>query len=146
MTTPALPLDDLTDYSTLTYVDGLLVFDLTNRVIRGADVPIEWVLRSWVTLAGTLPWAPSEGRDITLLENTTISPGEAVRWQMALGQTARAVDYVIECAVTVEFDDVARTFTARGNVTLVDGRSYPFAVRIGLASGTILANVPRASA
>jgi len=143
MTTPALPLAQLTDYSTFTAEDGALVFDLTGRVIRGADVVIEQVARAWVT--EKLPWDPNAGEDIGLAENTQPSARDLAWWKMRLGTVAQRIDYVQACAVTVAHDGAAKTFTARGNVTLIDGKSYPLAVQLSQASGAVRVFLQRAA-
>jgi len=134
-----LALAKLTDYSTIVVVNGLHRFDLTTRQIRGPRVAVEWVARAWVTQPGTLDWAPNTGVDLTLSENTTVTQLDLNGWRQKLTQAAERVDYVLACRTALTFDAAARALTARGNLTLVDGRAYPLEVSIGLVSQAILA-------
>lgn len=132
-----LAIADLVDVSTFPPPgpDGDLQLDLTGQRIAGARVVLEWVARSWFTPRGSLPRSPSRGVDVRLLENVTLGPGDLDRWRAALCSEAEAVEFVARCAVAIEL--VGRAVTIAANVTLVDGKTYPLAVRIAAAAATV---------
>lgn len=143
-----LALADLTDVSTITIgPDGGIAFDLTGRVLRGAQAAAEQVLRSWATPRGALTWAPDQGEDITRLENATAGAGMLARWRARLAaQAKRANGFVRACAVSIGYDAPTRTFAVTGALTFTDGSSAVLDVAISQASGAILSIARRLSA
>ena len=126
-----LRLAELVDVSTFPpNEDGSVRFDLTGQRIAGARVPLEWVLRSWLTPRGVLR-NRARGIDVREMENATFGPGDLDRWRAAMVAEAEAVEYVSTCAVGLVLD--AREVIIAAEVTLVDGKTYTLAVRIAEA-------------
>lgn len=141
-----LAIADLTDYSSVVAtVDGEPGFDLTNRVIRGRDVVAEYVLRSWCSPRGSMVWAPGQGEDVTRLENSSADATTLARWRMRLmAQAKRASGFVVNCAMTIAYDNPRRAFGLVSVLTLTDGSKLGLDVTISQASGAILSISKRA--
>jgi len=136
-----LAIADLTDYSVIVVgANGVVSYDLTGRKITGARVVLEHVLRSWL---GPSVCAPDRGFDVTSLENGDFSPNDLATIRKLLTDAAMSVDYVLTAAVSVSY--FARTLTATGAITLVDGRTYALEVPIGEVGAAIRAQLARAA-
>lgn len=138
MTTAALALADLLDYST--FPPGGAPFDFTARRIRGSRVVLEWVMRAWLSPTGSLPWAPDRGFDILGLENGDFTLEDLYNIKARLAQEARAVMYVRAARVSLTLQQLTLSIDAQ--LTLVDGVTYPLAVRIPTASSALHENLP----
>jgi hypothetical protein len=136
----ALPLDQVTDYSTIVVGSfGAVSFDLTGQKITGARAVLEHVLRAWL---GPTVWTDL-GFDVTSLENGDFTPNDVASIRKALTDAALAVDYVLTASVSVTLAN--RILTATGAITLINGRTYALEVPISGASAAILAQLARAA-
>lgn len=126
-------LAELQDYST--FPGGTELVDMTPRRITGARVVVEWVARAWLTRAASLEWATARGVDVRDLENATLGKGDAEAWRGVLAGEARKTPFVRACAVAVTLE--ARTITIDGRLVLVDGGTYPLAIKLSEAAKLI---------
>jgi hypothetical protein len=125
-----IPMDDLSDVSTFAPPgpDGELVVGLTPVRITGAVVVLEWILRSWFTPRGALPWNRGAGIDLREQENQSYTLLEDELLRQAMIAQARRVEYVAD--ISVALSRAGRTLQIRATPTLVDGRSYPLALTL----------------
>jgi hypothetical protein len=127
-----LPLADLRDASTF----GPAGVGLTGQRITGARVAVEWAARAWFTPRGALTWAQGKGVNLFDLENSTHDRTGLERWRQRLIAEASEVEYVADVKVTITRAD--RQIRIDGEVVLVDGRSYPLAVRLAQGAAVLV--------
>lgn len=123
-----IPLEELRDTSTFPSSGK---FDQTETEIRGARVVLEWVARSWLTQRRRLFWALRRGYDIARLENADKSDVDVERVKERLVYEAVKVEYVRRCVVRITPPSSgAETILIEGQITLIDGKTYPLIVRV----------------
>ncbi len=123
---------DLIDMST--FPDGAPM-DLTTVRVTGVRVVLEWVARRWLTMAGTLFWAPNDGVDVRMLVNSDHRPDRMAMLRATLEQEAREVSHVVDCQVDIR--TAGEEVLIRGVVTLDDTREYSLSVSIDKAGAAI---------
>lgn len=125
----ALPLAQLRESSSLR-PDGS--FDQTSREVTGPLAVVEHVLRSLVTPRGSLSWAKDRGINILALELADLSPPDQARWERAIAAEARRNDYVRYAVAKLNLSPITG-WTLSVEILLVDGKTYPFQVKISEA-------------
>lgn len=125
-------ISDLIDMST--FPDGAPM-DLTTVRITGVRVVLEWVVRRWLTMAGSLFWALNDGIDVRMLINSDHRLDRLAMVRATLEQEAREVSHVIDARVELRVS--GEDILIRGVVTLDDSREYPLSVTIDKAGAAI---------
>jgi hypothetical protein len=130
-----LRLEQLVDRSTFRGGDEEHPVGMTGKRIRGSRVVLEQVLRSWLTDRGALRHAPTIGFDVARLLNASATPTTLRRYEAVMVAEARAVEFVADCRVSLRIVD--RALHVSATVTLIDGTTYPLAVRLSEAGAVI---------
>ncbi|WP_437591486.1 hypothetical protein [Sorangium sp. So ce1000] len=130
-----LRLAELVDRSTFRVGDQEHPVGMTGKRITGARVVLEQVLRAWLTDRGTLRHAPTVGFNVSRLLNASSTATSLRRYEAVMVAEARAVEFVADARVTLRI--VERELLLSATVTLVDGTTYPLAVRLSEAGAVI---------
>lgn len=133
----ALRLADVVDFSTF---GPRQTIGLTNRRVRGPRAVLEWVMRAWLTPAGSLPWARDRGFDITALENGDFTLEDLYNIKASLEREARLVMYIRAADVRLTLQQSVLTIDA--TISMVDGVAYPLGVKLDLAAKALADNLP----
>ncbi len=137
-----MAIDFGSDYSTVRE-DG--TFGLTYNKITGPRVPLEGVIRLWLTMPanpqdpqsqGDLPWDPTAGFDITRLVNSAHGTIDLNRYAEMLRRQALNVDFVVAARVKIsQAADGAIEIEAW--ITLADTTLHPLLVTADQAAGIV---------
>lgn len=128
-------LEQLVDRSTFRVGDQEHPVGMTGKRITGARVVLEQVLRSWLTATGSLRHAPTVGFDVARLLNSSATATTLRRYEAVMVAEARAVEFVADARVSLRI--VERELLLSATVTLIDGTTYPLAVRLSEAGAVI---------
>ena len=130
-----LRLEELVDRSTFRVGDTEYPVGMTGKRITGDRVVLEQVLRAWLTDRTTMRHAPTVGFNVARLLNASSTLTSLRRYETVLVNEARAVEFVADCRVSLRI--VQRELLMSAVVALVNGKSYPLAVRLSEASAVI---------
>ncbi len=115
-----------------------LSLDLSGRVVTGARVVLESILRRWNTVRGSLVTDRSIGLMITDWIGGPVTPGIVRSRQAALRAEAMRDERVSDCRCVLTFDARGRAMTIAAIVTLADsGASFEFVITVTAASLTL---------
>lgn len=116
-----------------------LVFDMTAREVTGPAAVLRRILYRWCSLRGAVRHALGLGLDtpLTDLEAATLSDEDLDAYRAALEREAMDEDFVLDAAVPLSL--VAGRLLVIGQITLVDGRTYPLEVLASGASAALVA-------
>lgn len=138
-----MAIDFGSDYSTIRD-DG--TYGLTYNRITGPRVPLEGVVRLWLTMPanpqdaqsqGDLPWDPSLGFDITRLENSAHASIDLTRYAEMMRRQALNVDFVVAARVKIaQAEDASIAIEAW--ITLADLTLHPLLVTANQAAGVVV--------
>jgi hypothetical protein len=137
-----MSIDFGSDYSTIR-ADG--TYGMTYTRINGTRVPLEGVIRMWLTMPanpqdsqsqGDMPWDRTAGFDITRLENSKHAVIDLNRYAEMLRRQALNVDFVSAARVKIsQAADLAILIEAW--ITLSDRQTHPLLVTASQAAGVI---------
>lgn len=132
------------DYSTFR-ANG--TYGLTYQHITGQRVPLEGVVRRWMTQpadpadptsTGDAAWDDTMGFDITRLQNAGHTSVDLARYAEMLRRQAMRVDFVVAASVRIfqsQVDD--RTLIIDGVITLADRSRHQLLVSASAAAGLV---------
>lgn len=109
---------------------------MTFRKITGPRVPLEGVVRAWLTDPGDLPWAKTFGFNVTRLQNSS-HKGDALKLlARRLELVAKDVDFVQGATVTLK--PVGDGIEISGFIRLTGAGTYPLNVTASAAGDVIV--------
>lgn len=132
------------DYSTFR-ADG--TYGLTYKHITGPIVPLEGVVRRWMTQpaepndptsTGDAQWDDTMGFDITRLQNAGHGVVDLARYAEMLRRQALRVDFVVAARVSLTQSTLEdRTLLIDGVITLADRTKHQLLVSASEAAGLV---------
>lgn len=110
---------------------------LTYRRITGPRIPLEGVIRMWLTEIDDLPWAPNAGTvpPIHAMLNSAHDLNVLRKWQSFLTSAAKSVNFVRSANVSIRY--VGTTLTINAQIALTTGGTYPLNVIASAVTGVI---------
>lgn len=130
------------DYSCVR-ADG--TFGLTYRRISGPRVPLEGVLRRWMTTpanpsdpetTGDAAWDPGMGFNITRLLNSAHTDRDLVTFAGIMARQARLVDFVAGARVAIA-QNADMSLSIDAQITDDNGTTHPLLVTASQAAGVV---------
>jgi hypothetical protein len=130
------------DYSTFR-ADG--TYGMTYRRISGPRVPLEGVVRRWLTnpadptdpsTTGDAAWDPMMGIDISRFLNSAHTSRDLIIFASMMARQAELVDFVASASVRIT-EGTDQSLTIESQITLYDGTKHPLLVTASQAAGVV---------